>query len=374
MTAPPEALITPPNLGPIERLADRMQAWAREQADEQGFPHREIDALREAGLFAITLPGEALDQRAGITPGLLHLLRIIGRGNLAVGRIYEGHVNALYLIHLYGTDEQRHRYYAEARAGHLFGVWNTEMADGIHLHRSTEKITVNGSKSFCSGSTYVTRPLITGVLHTDGEEEEGWQMCIVPLNEHDVPVDESFWRPAGMRRSVSYKLDFSGIPLREDELLGRPGEYTRQPHFSGGAVRFAAVQLGGAEALLDATRDFLRQLGRTGDGYQRTRVGRMAIQVQTGKLWLDSIQTISPASRVRAKEIINHANMLRTVVLNICEECLQLSAHSVGARGMLEPHPFGRLHADLTMYLRQPAPDATLEAVGQHYLDDPTTE
>ena len=42
----------------------------------------------------------------------------------------------------------------------------------------------------------------------------------------------------------------------------------------------------------------------------------------------------------------------------------------VGARGMMRPYPFGRMVRDLTMYLRQPAPDAVIERIGRHVLDD----
>ena len=37
---------------------------------------------------------------------------------------------------------------------------------------------------------------------------------------------------------------------------------------------------------------------------------------------------------------------------------------------MMRPAPFGRTVRDLTMYLRQPAPDAVIERVGRHVLED----
>jgi alkylation response protein AidB-like acyl-CoA dehydrogenase len=359
---------------PEEKIATLRRSfgeWAASTYAGGDFPHREMEAIRQAGLLTLTLPGEPLDGRRGYTAALLRLLREIGRGNLSVGRIYEGHLNALQLIRLYGRGGQKERWYAEARAGHLFGVWNTEMADGIHFRESTaRRWTVSGSKSFCSGSTYVTRPLITGVRHGATGTSDGWQMAVVPLDEHQPPVDRDFWNPVGMRNSVSYKIDFSGIRLGEDDLLGKPGEYNLQPHFSGGAIRFAAVQLGGAAALLDATRDYLRQLQRTENPYQRTRVGRMAILVESGALWLERAGEINDG-RNKPEEIVHYANMTRTAIAGYCKECLNLAEACVGARGLLHPQSVARLHCDLSMYLRQPAPDATLEAVGEYTLHDP---
>ena len=363
----------PPVFAPVElarRLQQQFADWATETFATADYPEREMAAIQRAGLLHVILPGEALDCRHGNTPALLQLLKYIGQGNLSVGRIYEGHVNALQLVSIYGSPAQQQRWFADARAGHLFGVWNTEMHDGVHLeHQKDGSIRMLGSKSFCSGSVHVTRPIIPGVLRDKKGKELGWQMSVVPLDRYDPPVDKSFWMPLGMRNSVSYKIDFTGIPLDVTDLLGQPDDYNRQPYLSGGAIRFAAVHLGGAAALLEATRDYLHQLKRTEDCYHRTRVGRMAILVESGNHWLEQSGRLTDRSSNPA-EIINYANMTRTAIADICTDCLRLAEHSAGARGMLHPYPFARLHADLSMYLRQPAPDAALEAVGQHYLND----
>ncbi|WP_116126542.1 acyl-CoA dehydrogenase family protein [Lewinella sp. IMCC34183] len=363
--APP----TPARFAPhrVAALRDRLLAWGPSTFAHGGFPEREFDALRQEGLLAVTLPGGVLAPERNNTAGLLHLLREIGHGNLSVGRIYEGHVNALHLIGLYATPRQRERWFAEARDGHLFSVWNTEMSDGIQVHDAPGgRIRLQGSKSFCSGSTWVTRPLITGRRKTG--DLSGWQMVVVPLDEHAPEVDTSFWSPVGMRNSASHKLDFTGIELPADDLLGQPDDYNRQPHFSGGAIRFAAVQLGGAAALLGATRDYLREQQRTTDPYQRTRVGQMAILVESGNLWLDRAGAVADGDGDPAATV-HHANMVRTAIAGYCEECLALAQRCVGSRGLLPPHPLAGMVADLNMYLRQPAPDASLEAVGKTFLD-----
>ena len=90
--------------------------------------------------------------------GGLRLLTLLGWGNLAVGRVYEGHVNALQLITLFGTAEQRDRAAADARAGKLFAVWNTERADGVHLEpRADGGVRLRGAKLYTSGAGWVER-------------------------------------------------------------------------------------------------------------------------------------------------------------------------------------------------------------------------
>ena len=44
-----------------------------------------------------------------------------------------------------------------------------------------------------------------------------------------------------MRASATGAVDFSGVPVEPIEIVGGDGDYERQPAFSGGAWRFAAV-------------------------------------------------------------------------------------------------------------------------------------
>lgn len=360
----------------VAQLSERMARHREQQSEEAArqFPGQEFAWLREVDLLSVTLPEQPLAFGESPTARQLQLLKLIGRGNLSVGRIYEGHINALFLIHLFGTAAQRERWYANGRHGqHLFGVWNTQANDGVSIiAQGNGRYELQGAKTFCSGARQVTRPIVPGKLIDEEGRERGWQMVIVPLDEHPAaPVDPSFWKPLGMHASVSHKIDFSGIVLTEDNLLGQPNDYHTQPYFSGGAIRFAAVHLGGAEAIFDATRTYLQQLHRTEDPYQKMRLGEMAILIETGNRWIEQAgqQADSAAS---PEQIINYANMTRSVIERIGLEIMQLAERCVGARGLLHPQPFARLHADLTTYLRQPAPDIALAQVGQ-YVGEQTT-
>jgi alkylation response protein AidB-like acyl-CoA dehydrogenase len=343
--------------------------------DEEGsFPAEAFQLLADAGLLMVTLPGQPLDTNVPTTPQLLQLLKHIGAANLAVGRVYEGHINALLLAHCYGTPEQLRRWQADARRGALFSVWNTQADDGVRIHPlGGGRFALEGHKTFCSGAGWIERPLITGELLAGpgaGTSAKGWQMCIIPT-EHVQPLraDERFWQPLGMRASASFKVDFTGVELDESDLLGQPGNYYQQPHFGGGAIRFAAVQLGGAEALLEATRDLLRAMNRTDDSFQQTRLAEMAWRIESGNQWLNAAGANHDAWQHHPEEaakLVAYANMTRTAIEAICLTVMQLAERTVGARGLMRPLPFERIHRDLTTYLRQPAPDATLLDIGRY--------
>ncbi len=344
------------------------------------FPQKEFKLIAQAGLLAAPLQPELGGWGAGIdanvTHELLMLLKQIGRGNLAVGRVYEGHINALQLIQTFGNKEQIAVYANDARDRQkIFGVWNAEASDGVKIiPLENGRYRLEGSKTFCSGSGYVERPFVNGVL-PDG----GWQMCIVPMDEVATISDPSWWQPAGMRATASYKVDFSNVELDSSALIAEPGDYYRQPWLSAGVIRFAAVQLGGAEALFDLTRQYLRDLEYTNDPYQKERLGKMAIAIESGNIWLRSAADIIAAYapvfggyptdvNPQAEQLVAYTNMVRTVIEQICIDVMQMCERSVGTRGLLPPNPMERIIRDLTLYLRQPAFDAALSNVGQYVL------
>ena len=336
--------------------------------------------LHTAGLLAAPLPhalhasGCDLDGRRATLYPLLRVLHAVGYVDQSLGRVYEGHVNALHLILTWGTPEQQARWASDAAEGHIFGVWNTEAGDGVHLHPDAagQEVRLSGAKTFGSGAGTLTRVIAPGAL-----PEGAWQMTVVPLDRAPVTIDSSWWKPMGMEASASGKVTFDDVRITTDDLLGQPGVYHRQPWFAGGAVRFAAVHLGGAEALLDAARRFLQQLKRTEDPYQRQRFGRAAGAIASGHAWLRYA-----AERVDLDPCLQHddasiartllaANMTRLAIADICLQVADLVQHAVGARGLMQPVGIEQRLRDLLFYVRQPAPDSVLANVGTTVLDTP---
>ncbi len=341
------------------------------QVDPAGaLPEHSLGLLESCGLLAAPLPykagGAALNAPVHRL-ALLHVLAHLGRGSLPVGRLYEGHVNALALIESCAAPEDAARWFADAAAGHLFAVWNTEAADGLRLvAEAGTGWQLRGAKTFASGVGSVSRALVTA-----RDEAGGWQMLMVDADIQAPVIDRSFWKPLGMRSTGSFRADFSQLAVRPSDLVGAASDYYREPAFSVGAVRFAAVQQGGTEAVFDATRDFLCRLGRTDDPHQRVRLGEMAVCVASGRQWLQAAARQATACAQPAGDtgsMIAHAHLTRSAIEAQALRVLHLAALCVGARGLLAPEPFERLHRDLTHYLRQAGPDAALSAAGAHVL------
>ncbi|RYG65541.1 acyl-CoA dehydrogenase [bacterium] len=346
-------------------LAPRLLDNAAQVDCDGRFPTQEFAWLQQQGLLnsgVVQLPAAEI----------LEILWHVGRGNLAVGRLYEGHINALQLISWFGDQKQRERLFADADDGNLFAVWNTQAGDGVVLNQSENGWQMSGAKTFCSGAGHVTRPIVTGSLNSSG-----WQMVCLPVEEAVLEIDSSWWQPMGMRASASFKTNFSGSFVSSNDFIGKSDDYYSQPAFSGGAIRFCAVQLGGAAAIFDETRRFLREVGRAEDPFQESRIGQMAMRIQSGRQWLKNAAEMweslgeSPlkVGDTTAKRMVAFAAMMRIATEEICEAVMQFAERSVGARGLMRTEPFERMIRDLTMYLKQPHLDEIPGRVGKFTLE-----
>ena len=256
-----------------EEVALQAAVHAASLDHDGAFPIEDIAALRIHGLLAAPLPpsfggGGLGTMLEGASP-LLEVFRRIGHASLPLGRLYEGHVNAVKLIFRYGGPVQKALCAREVIAGQLFGVWNTEVGDGVRLSAAPgDRWLLEGSKVYASGAGHVQRPLITA------RTSDGSVRMVVPELAAGERADLSGWIAHGMRASATGTLDFSGLEVGSAEIIGEPGDYLRQPIFSAGAWRFAAVHLGGIERLLDELRGHLVSTRRNEDPYQLARVGQ----------------------------------------------------------------------------------------------------
>jgi alkylation response protein AidB-like acyl-CoA dehydrogenase len=172
-----------------------------------------------------------------------------------------------------------------------------------------------------------------------------------------------------MEATDSYTVQFDGIALAPDALIGRPGDYYAEPTFTSGGMRFSAVQLGAAQALFNATVDFLRGQGRGNDPFQLQRLGQLAVLMESADQWLARASEWLEESFADASSIAAQAHMMRIATEQICTRVMELVEVSVGARGLTMPEPFARTIRDLQMYLRQGGFDHAFQVAGQYAIE-----
>jgi alkylation response protein AidB-like acyl-CoA dehydrogenase len=349
----------------LEELAQQvpgMQKRALQLDRTADFPAEDMDRLRSLGAFAAPLPAELGGLGWGTQPEsavrLMQALRLLGQANLSVGRLYEAHVNALRLVVRFGDAEQVRASARDALDGHLFGLWVTD-APNAPL-RVQEDGVLAGSKAPCSGAGFATRAVVTARLPSGGS-----YMLIIrtPGRERS---DHTGWDTQGMRSACNGLVRLDGI--RPTAVIGAAGDYLRQPDFSAGAWRTSAVTLGGMEALVAEMRRQLVQRERDGDPYQRARVGKAIIAVETARFWVTRAAIFGESHVGDANDIANTVNLARIAVEAACLDVLRIAQRALGLAAFRPGQLSELLLRDLATYLRQPAPDETLAEAAAHFM------
>lgn len=347
----------------------------------------DIDRLAAAGVLRGPLPvdqgGRALGlgQTAAGTVEAMEVLRRIGRASLPVARLIEGHMNAVKLVALYGDTPIIGRVSAAVRDGCLMGVWAADDATPLTgtvgmtgTVGADGRITLTGGKRFASGLGLVGLAVVSlrpAAGPTPGpalSDAAAPRLAVVDVTD-PARHDPGAWTAAGMRATVSGRIDLGGVTLGADDLLGAPGAYSREPHFEGGIWRYCAAHIGGAEALINVWHDRLATAGRLNDPLQLTRFARAVALCRASLATVREAAIAAEAAAGGPAAVVDHAVagclLARQTVEEMCVAVLALAETSLGMQAHDRGSDIERLRRDLSLFIRQAAPDAKLLAAGR---------
>lgn len=349
---------TPTASSPLE-LEVRLAALGARYDAAPRYPAESLTLLASEGWGRRFAPvqsgGTAYDDPVQKALALMGTLRSVGRSDLSVGRLFEGHVNALALFDWYADPAQKAWLGKVLAQGGWFGVWATEPPPGVRLVGDR----LQGDKMFATGAGGLEYAIITA------QPEQGErQLIVLPAND-PKRADLSGWRVRGMRATTSGRYEVTELTVDADQRLGRPGDYDREPRFTAGAWRFTAVQLGGVEGLVMAMRDALSDAARA-DPIQRARFADAVVATRTAWLWVREA-AIRAASE--APDAGDFARATRGVVERSALDVMELAARSVGTRSAFDGERIDKITRDLSLYLRQAGPDYAKDQAAKTWLD-----
>ncbi|WP_108485341.1 acyl-CoA/acyl-ACP dehydrogenase [Oceaniglobus ichthyenteri] len=351
----PLAALPPSNIAePV--LADVSKALRAAAAKEERGARpisRSIDLLRQADL--LTDDGASDPARAA------RALMQVGAANLGVGRLFEGHVNALHLVRLYGTKVQKARVDRRIAEGALLGVWGADGAVPVTLDATGKHL--QGGKCFASGLGTVTHALVT--------VDSGPEVRLALVDVTDAArSDLSAWDMQGMRATASGTYDFTGLSTAQVEWIGNPGDYLKEPHFVGGVWRIAALQAGATAGLLDGAAADLRMAGRMDAEAQKARLMSVLIQGWAGMALVERAADAAADRRIAQDDIVATSIAARLFTEEVGLDAIRAVEQSIGLRHFDTGSETGRMARDLAVYLRQAARDAFLQRAAQTALGE----
>lgn len=289
-------------------------------------------------------------------PELVTALEALGRTDIPLSRLTEGHVDALRIHAEAGTTPS---------AGCLYGVWaSRSRGTGIRARRTDGGWHLEGTLRFASGAGLLDRALVP--VWTDDETS---LLLDVPVG--DWPVDDSAWQTGAMRLSHSHTIHLDhDVSDASATQLGGEGFYLARPGFFPGGVGVAAVWVGGAARVADLVR---RHVGEGAPspavqlrlGHLRTELvaAAGAVEAAASRLVAGGVQApAGPAGTPGGLQAL--ATETRAVVGASVRRLLEQARAVAGPAGLAFDGPLTRAVDDLDLYVRQQSTDGDALVLG----------
>ena len=302
------------------------------------FPAADIADLMANGLLATPVDAAAMP-----------VLAAIGAASLTVGRLFEGHLNAVKLVGLYGGSDVAALLTAEVAAGRLSGVWNAERGEGLTATPIAGGYRLAGGKVHCSGAGSIHRPIVTA--RVDGEVV----MMLPDLAGEARRIDLSVWQASGMRGTATGRVSFDEMEVPAAAVIGVAGDYYRSPWFSGGAWRVLAVQLGGLDRIMTLHAARLR----ADDPVAHARFAVAAGAHESARLLVAEAVRRAEMPEDEPGAIDAYVDLARGTFENAALTVIEMTRRNIGLSAFIAPDPLDRVLRDLETYLRQPFLDAS---------------
>jgi alkylation response protein AidB-like acyl-CoA dehydrogenase len=337
---------------------------------DPAFPHQAFRALSEAGLLALPVPNPPGTRGRRTSFGEeWRILRAVAEADGSVGRIFDGHLNAIERVSVLAPEPLRTRELEAVAAGELLlGVWGADPVPGegppACIVETESGPVLKGVKTFCSGSTGLDKALVA-VRRAEGTLGPPL-LAYVDLKGGGLEVDRAWFRGSGMRSSESHRVVFRGA--RVLAVLGEPGELVREPYFARDAIRTAVTWAGIADLAVDATLETLaaKSAYREPDDIVSLAAGRMLSTQKTIDRWLEHAAREADADP--EKSLASFSTELRATVAASCRKLLDEAANACGSHPFAIASPLDRARRDLEFFLLQHRLEPSLVRAGRRAI------
>jgi alkylation response protein AidB-like acyl-CoA dehydrogenase len=336
-------------------------AAEREHAPVPPFPADAFEALATAG----TLGWNAVvGARRPPASAELRLVRSVACADGSVGRLLDGHLNAVERLAVQAPAELRAAEWSALVSGQLWtGVWGGDPRPGegppAAIVETSGGEVLRGVKTFCSGAGGLHRAL---VLARSGEGTPPSAVWIDLTDAKRVEVDETWFRSYGLRASASHRVVFHDAPVIA--RFGGPGSLVEQPWFARDALRTAASWVGMADRALEAALAELAARPSRGQ-LEELAAGKLLTARASLDLWIGEAGRAMDSGDGLA-EVSIHA---RGAIAALCAELLDTAARACGSHPFVQAGALDRARRDLQVFLLQHRLDPLIARAGAAELE-----
>lgn len=375
---------------PIDYLvqADLLVAEFAKTAVERdragGTPKAERDRIRESGLLKLIIPPEyGGSGESWVT--VMQINRRLAEVDSSLAHIFSYHHLGVVAPHIFGSTEQKQRYYKLTAECNGFWCNGFNPLDRrVVLTQEGNQFWLNGTKSFCSGSVDSTFIPVTAVQ----EGAASFRVVIVPTHRTGVVVHDD-WDNMGQRQTDSGSVTFDNVSVDEAEiLLPTNSDVFKTFRSCLTQITFTNVYLGITLGAFAAAKNYTRTNtrawltsgveGATQDPYILHHYGEAAIQLQAAVALTDRANQLVQAAwekgnSLTAEERGECAVAIATAKAFITKTGLEITSSifdSMGARATSAQYGFDRFWRNLRTFTLHDPVDYKIRAVGNWALND----
>lgn len=373
----------PAEVAAARALADGFGVLAAEDDREGRFPHRQIRALHQAGLLALTAPVAQGGRGAGLEL-TARVIAEIGRGDPAVALIL-----VMQYAHLALLDHGRwpaHLARAVTRAavdeGALINALRVEPELGTPLRgglpatvarRDGDGWRLSGSKIYSTGSEGLRWGIVWA--RTDEDDPRVGQF-LVPMAAPGVEILPA-WDTLGLRASSSHEVRFRDVALALDHAVDirRPAEWAIRGDDAAAwiGLLIAALYTGVAEAGRDWIVGFLQTRVPANLGKPLAELPRMqeAVGAIEARIAVNRRLFLSAAGQIDAGHVPPQveSGIIKQVATENAIAAVEAALKLAGNHGISRLNPLERHLRDvLCGRIHSPQEDTVLVAAGRAAL------
>ena len=309
-------------------------------------PAEALRALVDAGLDRLPRPGQ------GATLARWRALAAAGAHDLSLAKLFEGHTDALAILHEAGDTEL-------AVPAALWATWCAEPPDArlLLVPGANGNYLLRGRKAWCSGARDATHAVVSC-----WSPEGAAMLAAVDLRQAGVTVTGDGWHAVGMAASASVDVHFDGVPATP---LGGPDFYVQRAGFWHGGAGVAACWFGAATRLAEVLRE---RLIERNDPHRLAQLGEVTVALQGCAALLR--EAAAGIDRAPHDNAMPAALTVRLGVEAGATLTLNAVGRALGAGPLCKDAAFARLVADLPVFMRQSHAERDQQALGSLVLEE----
>lgn len=371
-------------------LAKEFAETAIDRDAQAGTPKQERDRLRQSNLLKLIIPKEY----GGLGETWITTLKIsreLAKADSSIAHIFSYHHLGVVIPHIFGSPEQKQRYYSQTVSNNWFWCNALNPLDKrTTLTPELNHFRLNGIKSFCSGSKDSDILPITATRQDTGE----FAIIAIPTQQEGITIQDD-WDNMGQRQTDSCSITFEHVLVNSDEILGSRDS----PSKPFGTIRscltqlnLANIYLGIAQGALEAAKQYTRTTTKpwltsgvesaTQDPYILQHYGNMWVDLQAATCLTDKAGELLQAAweqewaltaeeRGECAVAIATAKVAATRVgLDITNRIFEV----MGARATSGKYGFDRYWRNLRTFTLHDPVDYKVRDIGNWALNDQLPE